>query len=304
MKKIVVFTIVIFAFFFQKQVAGQQYPFYNLYSNNKFLYNPAHTGDKELFTAFMHSRRQWLGFDGAPKTLSVGFHAPVNEDVGLGLNIRSQTEGIFERLGANVSYSYTLSINNFHSLTFGVSGGFLNMKINQSKARVTSLDDPGLYDDYYDKTRFDASAALVYRWKNLELDIAAPQLFTMSERIIGMFTYRFEVANKKVHIMPIAMYQLLPQSPDQYDAGMQLAWKQRIWLEGLYRSNENLVFSCGFNFNSIGFGYAYEVNSNELMDISDGSHEVVVHFFFGKKGQEEEKEMEEEVHELEKDAKE
>lgn len=283
MRKIIILSIVIIAFFMHNQATAQLYPMYNLYNNNKFLYNPAHAGDKEELTAFVHSRRQWTGFEGAPKTVTFGLHTPTSEKVGLGLVIRSQKEGVFENFGANLSYDYKVVINDFQSLTFGVSGGFLNTKINQTKARVTVLEDPTLYDNYYDKTQFDAAAGLVYRWKNLEIDIAAPQLFTRSEHLVGMLSYQFNLAEKKYRIIPLVSYQMLPQSPNLYDAGLQLAWKERLWLSGMYRSNANMIFSCGFNFNSIGFAYSYEINNDELTNIAAGSHEVAIHFFFGNK---------------------
>ena len=53
---------------------AQQLPFWTQHRSNYFIVNPAVTGARKTFDARMNYRYQWAGFDGAPKTLSIGAH--------------------------------------------------------------------------------------------------------------------------------------------------------------------------------------------------------------------------------------
>jgi type IX secretion system PorP/SprF family membrane protein len=58
---------------------AQQKPQYSQYMINNFLLNPAISGIEDYTDVRMGVRRQWLGMEGAPETMYLSFHTPLNK---------------------------------------------------------------------------------------------------------------------------------------------------------------------------------------------------------------------------------
>ena len=56
-------------------VVAQQLPYYTQNNSNGFMLNPGITGTKRLLDARINYRMQWVGYDGAPRTTSIGLHS-------------------------------------------------------------------------------------------------------------------------------------------------------------------------------------------------------------------------------------
>ena len=53
---------------------------------NGLAINPAYAGSQDALNVGIHSRVQWTGFDGAPRTTTLSVHTPLkNKKVNLGL---------------------------------------------------------------------------------------------------------------------------------------------------------------------------------------------------------------------------
>jgi len=261
---------------------AQRIPVYNLYNTNRYLINPAKTGSDGALSAMLNSRSQWSGFEGAPRTTTFGVHGKLLEQMGLGLILASDKRGIFETTTAELNYSYTIKITDEQMLSFGVSGGLLQTNVNRSKASGVSMDynDPALFDDYLDKASFEGGAGIAYNWQGLELAISSPKLFTLNRHFIGLGSYAVQLS-EAITFMPAISYQIFPESPDQFDAMMLLDYRKTVWIQGTYRSNQNVIAALGINLKQMGIAYAYEINSGALTNFSNGSHEVAVTFNFG-----------------------
>ena len=64
---------------FSPAAMAQQKPQYSQYMINNFLLNPAVTGIEDYTDVRMGVRRQWVGLEGAPETMYVSFHTPINK---------------------------------------------------------------------------------------------------------------------------------------------------------------------------------------------------------------------------------
>ena len=64
---------------------AQQDALFSQYMFNKLMVNPAYAGSRETMTVDLLNRYQWIGIEGAPRTLSLSAHTLLkNEKVGLG----------------------------------------------------------------------------------------------------------------------------------------------------------------------------------------------------------------------------
>ena len=140
---------------------SQQVPLYSLYHQNHFLYNPARTGFNNSPEAYLIYRKQWVDFDGAPETRAISFDMPVKK-AGLGGYVFNDISDIFNRWGGYVSYAYHLKFNERHKLSFGLSAGIQELRVDVNKISVKHPDDPVLRNDLQRGTAFDGSGGIHY----------------------------------------------------------------------------------------------------------------------------------------------
>src|SRR5690606_33615048 len=90
-----VFGILMFAvhFFWIHQVRAQNYPVYNSFMINPYLYNPAEVAS-DYFYIFFNHRQQWMGIDGSPVLTTVNFSTLINESfTGIGAKASNFSRG-------------------------------------------------------------------------------------------------------------------------------------------------------------------------------------------------------------------
>ena len=70
------------------QSYGQQDPQYSLYMFNPFGINPAYAGSREVLSAVLVHRSQWIGLEGAPETQVLAINTPLkNKKMGVGFQV-------------------------------------------------------------------------------------------------------------------------------------------------------------------------------------------------------------------------
>ncbi len=55
---------------------AQQDALFSQYMFNKLVINPAYTGTRDALSIALVGRQQWVGMDGAPKTVTFTIHSP------------------------------------------------------------------------------------------------------------------------------------------------------------------------------------------------------------------------------------
>ena len=74
MKKILIITLLLAG---TLQTFAQQDPQYSLYMFNPLGVNPAYAGSRELLSAVLVHRSQWIGLEGAPETQVLAINTPL-----------------------------------------------------------------------------------------------------------------------------------------------------------------------------------------------------------------------------------
>jgi len=96
MKKIIIIILLLTG----SAAFAQQDPLFTQYMYNKLDLNPAYAGSQDLFAADMLTRIQWVGIQGAPRTISLTAHTPLNNPhIGLGF------DAVLDELGPTVNYN-------------------------------------------------------------------------------------------------------------------------------------------------------------------------------------------------------
>jgi type IX secretion system PorP/SprF family membrane protein len=124
---------------------------YSQYVFNGLLINPAYAGSREVLSATVLYRNQWVNIPGAPKTGVFSLDSPVkNQKVGLGLNMVFDKIGVTTRTSVSGIYSYKLYFEQ-SSLSFGLQAGvgFFNTNNSEVNYSNSSNADPAFMTDYH-----------------------------------------------------------------------------------------------------------------------------------------------------------
>ncbi|MBI4649595.1 MAG: PorP/SprF family type IX secretion system membrane protein [Bacteroidia bacterium] len=256
----------------------------NLYSYNPFMFNPAYTGSTENLSSFLDVRSQWFGYEGAPKAYTFGSHAPISNKMGLGGIISTFKSGLFENYSANIHYSYFAKIDDNQSMRMGLSAGFSNFRLNNSKLYVLTPDDPTLVPDYYNKNVFIGGAGVQYKFKTVQVDIGLPQLFDAEMRFIAapftMASYTHYFHNNDLAVSPVVLYNYTANEFHQADFNVKVDWKKMAWIQLGYRTNKSALWSIGVNFRDVGIAYAFEIPNSKFSVATSGSHQICLFYHF------------------------
>ena len=300
-------------------VVAQQMPLLDLYHQNRILINPANTGDFGNWSAFVDSRNQWSGINGAPKTRTFGVHGLINSKMGVGGIVMSDRCGLIDRLSINFNYAYIVKLNSDHQLTFALNAILNENQFLMSNAVVKDMNDNILSLQSFEGTRFDAGFGMRYNWNKLEFGLAIPYLFQSKVRYftsenneyifdfyrhwLGYISYRFNFGDDWA-VEPFLMYRDARYSPSQMDLNVTTKWRDKYWLGLGYRNsgrtwvetgsggeytqinlslaNSYFLLSGGITLmNNIDLAYAYEVSNSAIYNRSHGSHEMMLIYTFG-----------------------
>src|SRR6478736_5308000 len=134
--------LIIFLLFFSIRSQAQMDPLHAQYLNNPLVINPAYTGLNNNFNASISYRKQWSGFEGNPTTVNISGHTALHKNkMGLGFLLVQDKIGVNTNTEAYATYAYRLKFNNT-SLSFGLQGGLVNYKSNNSDLNAYDPSDP------------------------------------------------------------------------------------------------------------------------------------------------------------------
>ena len=148
--------------------SAQQRPHYTQYILNNYILNPALSGIENYTDLKLSTRDQWVGLNGAPKTMYLSVQAPIGKKDyrttstsfqvpgdnprgrnywenytaadphhGVGLTVINDKTGSFNRFTANATYAYHLGLSPTTNLSAGFSAGITNISIDRTKHDFT-----------------------------------------------------------------------------------------------------------------------------------------------------------------------
>jgi type IX secretion system PorP/SprF family membrane protein len=298
MKNNTKYIILIVASLFWMKSEAQQLPLFSQYYYNPFIYNPAFTGTAETNNAYLIHRSQWKDMPGSPTTYALTIDGNVKEkEIGLGLSLFNDQTDIFSRTGLYGSYSYHLPLQGDHHIYLGLSAGIIDNKIDFSRANVTDVNDPLLYNTNRRKVTTDATFGVSYFWKDLTVGFSVPQLLgtkinydedntnvymRLRRHFIGSVMYNIEI-NEDFDFIPSIMTRAAKGTPFQFDVNANFAWKDMVRAGLFYRFGYAAGMNLGVKLNkNLTAGYSFEYVISPIGNFSGGGHEIMLGYSFMK----------------------
>ena len=294
-------------FSFMLTLQAQQIGIYSHAFYKPMISNPAFTGSGESTSAMLISRAQWIDFKNAPQMNIFTLDGMLqNKKMGIGVDLFTDKKGISNKIGGNAYYSYWLKISEETKLTFGVSLGLVDHTLHYSEAIIEDPTDPFIIGATQRETSINANAGIGFIWKKLEAGIAVPQLlgnaleyqdnttgkayYSLTRHYQGSLKYSFLLSeDKQIFLTPLASVNFLPNAPFQYNANLNLEWKDKFWIGATYKSDYAVAANAGICISKKFYvGYSYDIIIGNIGQYSGMSHELMLNFVFGKPKEKEE----------------
>jgi type IX secretion system PorP/SprF family membrane protein len=262
--------------------------------------NPGFAGAEGTISGIILNRYQWVGFEGAPKTLIFSADAAINafgSPGGIGLNIVSDELGFEQNTQFNVNYAYikTLEIG---KLGIGLSVGLYNKSIN-GEWEVPE-DNLGIYTQpssdpaipqgevsqmaldaglglYLSSNRYFAGASVTHinqapiKFSDLASTYLVRHYYLMGGYNIKMSDPLFELRPSFLFKSDLASWQL--------DLNTNIVFNERFWGGITYRVQDAIALLLGMEMeNGLRFGYSFDLVTSALSRYGYGSHEIFVSY--------------------------
>lgn len=273
---------------------AQQRPMQSLYMFDPLLINPAYAGTQVQLSATSIYRNQWVNFPGAPKTFTATAHSGFRKTrVGLGLIASRDVIGIHGENSLYLAYSYKLPLSKYSktTLSFGVQGGFNDLKSDYGKLDPRDQTDKfyGVVDRNFSWNfgggmflrgeKFYAGISVPYGLNNKYVNNADVESVAQQRRyyyITGGYTH---VVSPIVKIIPSTLIRLQEQAPLSFDLNVVTVLYNVVGLGVSYRLSDAMVglFELQINDN-FHVGYAYDFTTSGLAQYSNGTHEIMLNY--------------------------
>lgn len=281
---------------------AQQDPQYTQYMYNTQVVNPAYAGSREALSLGGLYRSQWVGLDGAPKTITLSGHSPIGfSNVGLGLSLVRDEIGPSTETWANVDFSYTIQTSEAGKLAFGLKTGASILNVDYTKLNIY---DPGdVFENNIDnKVNLQIGAGAYYYTDKFYVGLSVPNFIESThfdeasientnidavgkERLHYFLIagYVFDLS-ENVKFKPAVLSKMVTGSPLQVDGSANFMFYDRFTLGAAYRWSAAWSAMVGFQMSDELFlGFGYDRETTDLTKFNDGSFEVFLRFELFKK---------------------
>jgi type IX secretion system PorP/SprF family membrane protein len=272
--------------------SAQQEPQYTQYMYNPSVINPAYAGSLGYGSLFSLYRTQWIGLEGAPKTLNLSYHQPLeNTNLGLGGNIVHDEIGPSATTNFAVDVSYTIHFENESRLAFGMKVGGELLNIDYTKLNHYNPSDVSFRNNIANQFSPNIGAGLFYYNENSYLGLSVPML--LQTKRYDEFAY--SDANRRQHFYlmggkvfdlsynvkfkPAFVAKMVAGAPLQVDLTGNFLINEKFTVGVAYRWSAALSALVGFKVNDrISIGYGYDRETTRLSNFNSGSHELFLQF--------------------------
>jgi type IX secretion system PorP/SprF family membrane protein len=303
--------ITILSIFSVLNIVAQQRPHYTQYIMNNYIINPAIGGIENYVDVKLSMRNQWVGIEGAPKTLYATIHGAIGkkdyrESVssfdmkgqnprgreywanytpapphhGLGLTAINYATGYINRTTTYATYSYHMGLSGTTSLAAGFGMGFSSFNINRSKITLATNFDPAIGNATSNLTKVkpEMNAGLWLYSSKYFLGLSAQQIIPVRLNLVDSTIYKSTLIP---HLFMTAGYRLqinddlsvLPSTMLRYIAGTPMGFDINVKTQ--YRDlmwiGGNFRKGDGFS-GMVGLNIAHTFNVSYAYDLNRGRY--------------------------------
>lgn len=276
---------------------AQQDAQYTQYMYNTISVNPAYAGSRDVLSIAGLYRTQWVGLEGAPRTMTFSGHTPFrNEKIGLGVSIVRDQIWIQDETYFDIDFSYTINTSADAQLAFGLKAGahLLNIDFTRTDPEDPTDDDFDVANNVDNKFSPNVGFGIYYHTEKFYIGYSAPTLlrtkyydedvssisYLAKDRVNHYLIagYVFDL-NHNLKFKPAVLFKAVSGAPLQADLSANFLFNDKLTLGLAYRWSAALSGLVGFQLTeNLMIGYAYDWETTELNNHNSGSHEIFLRF--------------------------
>ncbi|MEK6477884.1 PorP/SprF family type IX secretion system membrane protein [Catalinimonas sp. 4WD22] len=272
-----------------------QNPSLSHYPLSPSLFNPAYIGNKSNAEVILNHKQQWIGINNAPSISTFQLSSPIVYPISIGVSAQRFQRGAINSNTLNALFSYHVPFGVNTGLTFGLAGGIKTIGINKKSAYNPS--DPAVLAFADKPIHPDLKFGLSYHFKQLNFGVSFTEMINSNiydsplaenanikfyENYIVNLDYKFKFSPSKLSLQPFLLYTTDVIMGSFFEAGSLINYQDLVYLGGSFRQDYGASILTGLEAERFSFGYAYELASNLVNSIGQGSHELQLSFRFGK----------------------
>jgi type IX secretion system PorP/SprF family membrane protein len=270
---------------------AQQDAMYSQYMFNMMAVNPAYAGSRDVMNFTCMKRWQWVGIEGAPKTLTFTADMPVwRERVGLGISVVNDQIGITNNNSLYTSYSYRIHFGSGGTLALGLQAGFTHLRANYLSLTTTTGNDK-VFIDNVNSWMPNFGAGAYYSTDKFYAGVSAPHLINnhliggtesfQKQHFFAMAGYVIP-ASQTVAVKPSLLMKYVQGAPLEADINVNTWFHDRVAVGVSYRTGDAIVGLLEMQINpQLRFGYAYDMTLTRIREYGRGSHELMLRYELG-----------------------
>lgn len=239
-------------------------------------------------------REQFSGLEGAPTGGAIVYSSNLKDKMGFGFNLSSTEVGLIRQSRIQSSFSYKVVNSNGHRFALGVLAGVSSFSINNNVVSPESFNDPILVNLLGNNgSAFSIDLGLSYRYKDFQLDFAAPTIVNQSlsddeyvqinedniPDYIADLQYTFLLnVERRITLTPNVTWRYREVLGSEIDELARIGFNNKFSVFGGYRGSYGFSFGAGVHLSkNLEFTYNYDVGDPEIPFLSDGFTEIGLH---------------------------
>lgn len=267
---------------------AQQTPHYAQYMYNMGIVNPAYMiNEPGIIQVGNLFRKQWVGIEGAPRTVNIFSNIPLTDKMEIGVNfvndrIGSQvtvTQNIFD-----VNFAYKIKLTDKANLSFGLKTGIDNIALDFTK--LENYGDPMFQNMSHTmlnigtgvflfKKRYYAGFSIPNLIPN-DIHSSTSHLYQSKSHLYFISGYVFEISDK-LKLKPSVIVKEVSGAPLSMEASVNMLINNKVELGVSSRYEDSITGIVNFYITpDLRIGYAYEYTLSRLQQFNSGSHELIL----------------------------
>lgn len=284
------YIINIFLFLSCFSLFGQQQALYTNYFLNDYYFNPAVAGSKEVTVASFSHRNQWVGFEGAPKTIMANISGSIKNKgkIGYGATVISESIGLTSNLSVLLTYAHHVKLNDKLKLGLGIQTGYLQNKVKLYSTKLADVDDDVFAGNVLSENGLDLNVGVHLYSDNYYFMAAVNHVFidklsfvSYNQRLAKNYNviggYKFAFEEHKLDLEPSIMLQYVSGAPVNFTPVVKTTYDKKYWLALSYNNTKAVGVGVGYMLKErLNLGYAYDLSFSDLNSYHSGSHEISI----------------------------
>ncbi len=280
---------------------AQQNPQYTQYMYNTQIINPAYSGSREALSFGLLGRTQWVSIEGSPESGTFTVNSPIGlyDNMGLGLSIVHDRIGPSSESNITADYSYRIDVSRTGKLSFGLKAGVDVLNVDYNELTIFDEADILFQNNVDNRIQPQVGAGLYFNTEKFYMGASVPNFLRTrhfdesilegedldSDGIALERLHYFLIAgyvfdlNPNLKFKPATLFKTVGGSPLQWDLSANFLFNEKFTFGASYRWSASLSALAGFQItDSLFVGMAYDYETTQIEQFSDGSYEVFLRF--------------------------